>query len=170
MQPDNSTKRKYLLMYGKAVREEREAREEYEQLRLGGLLPKSPSLNENNTGSRTDHSAYFARLEIMIEKDLKPKQLKKLRIRESIIDCIEKLPTEQERTVMRARYLHLIQTEYEKKIGLEGTKYMTWKQVADYCGYSKQGVKKIHGTALRNVTVPERWLKKIAREEKSRPQ
>ena len=167
MEISNGMKRNFLLMSGKAMKEDREAMEEYEQLRMGGILPKSPTPNENGSGSRVDYSAYFARLETMITKDLMPKKMRRMKIRQSVLNSIEKLDDERERLIMRTRYLHLIQTEYEKKHDLEGTEVMTWKQVADYCGYSKQGARKIHTTALKKIEVPQWCVKELRRKKSS---
>lgn len=154
---DNWQKKEFLLMYHHAVKAEREAREEYEQLQLDGILLRSPSFDKDSGGGGAtvkDLGDHLARIERLMDRDLIPKIRWRLEVHGMITAAIDDLPKENQRLVLRARYLLFVQTDYERKHGLGGTQLRTWRQVGDYCGYSRDSVLKIQRAALRHLRVP----------------
>lgn len=153
----NEIKKQYMMMYQEAAEAAAVAEEEYEQLRLSVLLPKSSPLDGPGRKKErtTDQSAYHAMLEEVYRKDVVPKQIRKMEIRKQIVNSIEELPTERERAIMRTRYLILAQTKEQRRLKKEGTRVRTWREVADLRGYSLQGATKIHGIALSHLHVPQ---------------
>lgn len=151
----NAEKKAFLLSYRDAVRAAREAEEEFAQLELSLLLPRSPVLGGVGGGSSdlVDLSTYRAQLQEIAERDVLPKHRRKLQVRQAVLAAIEALPTEREQLVMRTRYLHLVQSRSEKALGREGTRILSWDEVAQLCSYSRTGVLKIHGAALAHLVV-----------------
>ena len=152
----NAEKKAFLLSYRDAVRAAREAEEEFAQLELSLLLPRSPafdSIGGGNGGGLVDLSAYRAQLQEVAERDVLPKRARKLAVRRAVLTAIESLPTEREQLVMRTRYLHLRQSPAERALNREGTLLPSWDMVAELCSYSRRAVLSIHGVALAHLDI-----------------
>lgn len=150
----NQEKKQFLLSYRDAVRAAREAEEELAQLQLSLYLPRSPALDGIGIGGgEIDLSVYKAQVQEIAEREVYPKLLHKIQIRQRIVYCINQLPSTSEVLVMRTRYLHLVQTRSEQQLNREGTRLLNWDEVAELCNYSRRHTLKIHGTALQHLRV-----------------
>lgn len=150
----NEDKKSFLLSYRAALLDERAALEEYERMQLALLLPQSPRLGGiGGGGGLADQSHYLAMLQEYAEHDVIPKTRRKLETKIRIVRAIDRLASANERMVLRARYLRLQQTGYEREHQLEGTRLMTWDEVAEVCGYSRPAVTKMHGSALLHLII-----------------
>lgn len=78
-------------------------------------------------------------------------------VRIEIRTAIDQLP-EAEGLVLFYRYLALKRTDFEQRSRREGTRQLTWDEIADRMGYSRDRVAHIHGEALQHLQVPATWL------------
>lgn len=151
----NTEKKEILLEYRNAVRAVREAEDEYRQLQLSVMLPRSPTYDGmvSGGGGHSDQSSFMAMLQQIEDSEILPKQRRLIELRQKVAKAIEALPTHQERLIMRMRYMRFAQTELERKHNLPGTRLLTWDEIAARCNYSRQGATKIHGIALAHLVI-----------------
>lgn len=137
---ENDEKKAYLRRYGAALRAEKQIEEEITQLRLDTMMPAV--VNDgmpHGSGGCGDLSGYAAQVDALLN-DLKEQIEKRIKIRREIIERIEAMQNETEKTVLRLRYIHLLK----------------WTDIADKTCISERYAKRLHGDALMNFTIIRR--------------
>lgn len=105
--------------------------------KLGGGAPKwNGSTAEQNLVIKT----------VDLEAQIKREVAQMVDLLQEIHDVIEAVPDRNERLVLRCRYIL----------------FLNWTETAGRMNYSYQQVRRIHGTALLHVTVPEQYRDKEA--------
>lgn len=137
---ENDEKKAYLRRYSAALRAEKQIEEEITQLRLDTMMPAV--VNDgmpHGSGGCGDLSGYAAQVDALLN-DLKEQIEKRIKIRREIIERIEAMQNETEKTVLRLRYIHLLK----------------WTDIADKTCISERYAKRLHGDALMNFTIIRR--------------
>lgn len=153
MNTDNELKKAWLMRYLYAKRRKNEADDELDQLCAVGSraitysdMPKgSPDLN----GLETIAIAADRKLE-----ELRAATAECQKTRDEVRRAINKLP-ETESVIMFYRYTCYQQTDYERKHKREGTRQLTWQEIANKTNYSIHNVWRIHGAALAHLQIPK---------------
>lgn len=153
MLEQNERKRDYLLRYQRARQKKNEADEELDEICAVG----SKAIVYTDMPHGSPDQAGLEKIAVTAER-----QLAELRhateicqqIRDEVRAVIEALPSETEQLVLFYRYMCLQKTEYEKKHGREGTRLLTWDEIAEKSGYSYDRVTHMHGDALAHLKVP----------------
>lgn len=148
--PENEEKREYLEGYIRAVKASKEIEMEIEQLRLAQMYPTLNQDGMPHAHNHTDLSDYAAAISGLLEKYEK-KRLQKIHKKHEISEAIDVLQNDTERLILRYRYLCLVQTQEEKKKHEEGSRQLTWNEIALKSGYSFDRVTHIHGEALAHL-------------------
>lgn len=130
---ENEKKKEYLKSYQKAVKREQEILEEIQRLRLDKMFPSVVNDGMPRGSSQSDLSDYAVILDDQIQL-LKKERLEKVIIYRNIEEKIRKMQNEDERRVLRLRYI----------------KGMKWEEVAVEMGYSWKQVHRYHSDALIN--------------------
>ena len=137
IQEINEQKKEYLRSYRAAVKREERILEDIQELRASKAFPAAISYDGMPKGSnQSDLSDYIAILDRMIE-NLKSERLEKVKRREQIEKSIKDIQDDNEREVLRLRYI-------------DGKK---WEEICIEMGYSWQWIHKIHSRALKNLKV-----------------
>ena len=137
IQETNEQKKEYLRSYRAAVKREERILEDIQELRASKAFPAAISYDGMPKGSnQTDLSDYIETLERMIE-NLKAERLEKIRRREKIEKAIKDMSDDNEREVLRLRYI-------------DGKK---WEEVCIEMGYSWRQTHYIHSRALHNLNI-----------------
>lgn len=105
--------------------------------KLGGGAPKW-------NGSTAEQSLVIKTVDL--EAQIKREVAQMVDLLQEIHDVIEAVPDRNERLVLRCRYIL----------------FLNWTETAERMSYSYQQVRRIHGTALLHVTVPEQYRDKEA--------
>lgn len=135
IQEINGQKKEYLRSYRAAVKREERILEDIQELRASKAFPAAISYDGIPKGSnQTDLSDYIAILDRMIE-NLKAERLEKVRRREEIEKSIKDMQDDNEREVLRLRYI-------------DGKK---WEEICIEMGYSWKHIHRIHSSALMNI-------------------
>lgn len=130
---ENEEKKDYLRSYQKAKIREKRILDEIQRLRADKMFPSVIQDDMPHRTNVSDLSDYIVRLEDEIEK-LKAERLEKIKIYSGIEEQIKAMADDNEREVLRLRYI----------IGF------SWEEVAVKMGYGWRHVHKIHSSALRN--------------------
>lgn len=133
IQKENEEKKQYLRSYRAAVKREEEILEEIQRLRLDKMFPSMVNDGMPKGSQQSDLSDYAVLLDEQIQK-LKEERLEKAKLYSSIEKKIRHLEGEDEKRVLRLRYI----------------KGLKWEEVALQMGYTWQHIHKIHAKALRN--------------------
>lgn len=128
------TTKEYLNSYKYLVRECEELEIKIKEIRFDKTNPSLILSDMQKTHNYSDLSDYIVKLE-EVEKKLLKKRAKKEERYLQILEKIEKLENENEKLVLRLRYLSC----------------MSWEKIADNMNYSWQHVHKIHSRALKNI-------------------
>ena len=138
---ENEKKKEYLKSYQRAVKRERDILEEIKRLRADKMFPSVVNDGMPKGSSQSDLSDYIAILDEQIEI-LKKERLNKVQQYRKIESQIRKMHSEDERKVLRLRYIKGLKwddvaTEMEETDGVtlhklaEGrVKYLAWNK---YC-------------------------------------
>lgn len=133
---EREEKKEYLRSYQRAVRRERDILEEIQQLRMEKMFPATRLEGVMQAAGKSDLSAYAAKVDDLIRK-LQKEMLEKVRLRERIEKDISRLKDEDEKAVLRYRYI-------------QGLK---WEDVCDRIGFSWKHTHRIHSNALENYKI-----------------
>lgn len=136
IQEENEKKKEYLKSYRRAVKREQDILEEIQRLRLDKMFPSVVNDGMPHGSSHSDLSDYVAIMGEQIEL-LKEERLEKVRCYQRIERQIRQMENEDEREVLRLRYI----------------KGLKWEEVALKMNYSWKWVHKIHGRALQNFEI-----------------
>lgn len=137
IQETNEQKKEYLRSYRAAVKREERILEDIQELRASKAFPAAISYDGMPKGSnQSDLSDYIETLDRMIE-NLKAERLKKIRRREKIEKLIKDMQDDNEREVLRLRYI-------------DGKK---WEEICIEMGYSWRQIHYIHSRALYNLKI-----------------
>ena len=124
---ENEKKKEYLKSYRKALRREQRILDEIQCLRLDKMFPSIVQDGMPHGSSQTDE---------MIE-DLKRERLEKVKIQKKIEQSIRNLEDEDEKEVLRLKYIN----------GWE------WEDIATEIGYGLRNTHYIHSRALKNLSI-----------------
>ena len=127
MQEENEKKKEYLKSYQRAVKRERDILEEIKRLRADKMFPSVVNDGMPKGSSQSDLSDYIAILDEQIEL-LKKERLNKVQQYRKIESQIRKMHSEDERKVLRLRYI----------------KGLKWDDVATEMGYGWTQVHRLH--------------------------
>ena len=133
---ENEKKKEYLKSYRRAVKREQDILEEIQRLRLDKMFPSVVCDGMPHGSSHSDLSDYMAIMDEQIEL-LKEERLEKAKCYQRIERQIRQMENEDEREVLRLRYI----------------KGLKWEEVALKMNYSWKWVHKIHGRALQNFEI-----------------
>lgn len=128
---ENEKKKEYLKSYQRSAKREQDILEEIRKLRMDKMFPSVVNDGMPKGSSQSDLSGYAATLDDLIEK-LKKERLEKIQHLRNIEDQIGKMQDEDEKRVLRLRYIR----------GLK------WEEVAVEMGYSWKQTHRIHSQAL----------------------
>lgn len=134
---ENETKKQYLRGYERACRKQRRIEEELEAIRGEKILP-GITADGMPHGSRkcNDLSEYMVRL-IEIETEYEEEKMKLLETRKEIVDCIESLHSENEKDVLKARYIDLL----------------SWEAICKKMHYEWAQIHRFHANALQHLKI-----------------
>lgn len=133
LQEENEKKKEYLKSYQRAVKRERDILEEIKRLRADKMFLSVVNDGMPKGSSQSDLSDYIAILDEQIEI-LKKERLNKVQKYRKIESQIRKMHSEDERKVLRLRYI----------------KGLKWDDVATEMGYGWTQVHRLHSSALKN--------------------
>lgn len=150
MTPENEEKRDYLEGYMRAVKANKEIEMEIDQMRLARMYPTLNQDGMPHAHNHTDLSDYAVAISDLLEK-YEIRKMKKIHKKHEISEVIDTLHNETEKLILRYRYLCLVQTQEEMKNREEGSRQLTWNEIALKSGYSYDRVTHIHGEALANL-------------------
>ena len=136
IQEENEQKKEYLKSYRRAIKREQDILDEIQRLRQDKMLPSVVNDRMPPGSSYSDLSDYAAILNEQIDL-LKEERLEKVRCYQKIEKQISQMENEDEKEVLRLRYI----------LG------MKWEEVSVKMNYSWKWVHKIHGRALLNFKI-----------------
>ena len=136
----NEKKKEYLRSYQKAVRREQEILEEIQQLRMDKMFPSVVNDGMPKGSKQSDLSEYVVKLDNLIEK-LKQEKFEKIKLMDDILYSISLLEDEDEKSVLRMRYIKGVQ----------------WEDICVVIKYSWRQTHRIHSNALKNLQIPKTW-------------
>ena len=136
IQEENEQKKEYLKSYRRAIKREQDILDEIQRLRLDKMFPSVANDGMPHGSSYSDLSDYAAILNEQIDL-LKEERLEKVRCYQKIEKQISQMENEDEKEVLRLRYI----------LG------MKWEEVSVKMNYSWKWVHKIHGRALLNFKI-----------------
>lgn len=136
----NEAKKEYLRSYQKAVRREREILDEIQQLRMDKMFPSVVNDGMPKGSQQSDLSEYVVKLDNLIEK-LKQERFEKIKLMDDILYSISLLEDEDEKSVLRMRYIKGVQ----------------WEDICVAIKYSWRQTHRIHSNALKNLQIPKTW-------------
>lgn len=125
--------KEYLLQYRKAERREQNILDEIQELRADKLFPSVAMDGMPKGSGQADLSDFVVLMSDYIE-ELKEERLRKIKIRIEINEKIKKMKDDDEKEVLRMRYLRCLK----------------WEEIMSKMGYSRTQVNRIHGRALEN--------------------
>lgn len=129
---ENEKKKEYLKSYKRSAKREQDILDEIMKLRMDKMFPSVVNDGMPKGSSQSDLSGYAATLDDLIEK-LKKERLEKIQHLRNIEDQIGKLQDEDEKRVLRLRYIR----------GLK------WEEVEVEMHYRWTQIHRIHGKALK---------------------
>lgn len=136
----NEEKKEYLRGYRKALARAKRLEEQINELREAEISPKVRlSGMPGGSGDNADISDYVVKMDELISSMIREKT-KSLTVYKEIWNAIEKLESENEKQVLSYRYLR-------------GYK---WEDVAEATGFEWAQVHRIHASALKNFSIPEK--------------
>lgn len=136
----NEVKKEYLKSYQKAVRREQEILDEIQQLRMDKMFPSVVNDGMPKGSKQSDLSEYVVKLDNLIEK-LKQERFEKIKLMDDILYSISLLEDEDEKSVLRMRYIKGVQ----------------WEDICVAIKYSWRQTHRIHSNALKNLQIPKTW-------------
>lgn len=119
-------------------------KEELAQLRSLVGSVSAPALDKQGGGQRRSNGSAEQDLIIRsvdLERQITEEIAQMVAMLQEIHDTIEAVPDRSERLVLRCRYIL----------------FLSWTETAEKANYSSQQVRRIHGSALQHITVPEKY-------------
>lgn len=129
----NEKKKEYLNLYKYAIKRERDILDEIQRLRMNKMFPSIVFDDMPHGTECKDLSDYAAVVDEQIEA-LKQERLGSIRIYTDIYRRINRIDNEDERNVLRHKYIDL----------------MNWNDVAIKMDYSLRQIHRFHGNALKH--------------------
>lgn len=129
-------KKEFLWSYAEKIKIVRQLERELKECRLAGVLPSKPNDGMPHGSSKGDLSGYVERI-MELEDKLKNACREAVQTQADILYSISLLEDEQEKEVLRSRYIELLQ----------------WWEVAEKMDVSIKRAQNIHGSALRNLKI-----------------
>ncbi len=148
----NEKKKEYLNSYLKARLKALQVSEELNSL-WASALPSGISYGGVGSGSPVPHGleAVFSRID-EVSRRLGGRIDASLHVREEVEKCIDALPQDAERKVMRMRYLSLREKKVRGRV--IGYCHKSFGEIAEALNYSYRYVLEVHGRALEDLEVP----------------
>ena len=134
---ENEFKKEFLLGYKIAKLDVRRLEEQLAELQASKLSPSCMIGDGMPHAHEPSDLSVYAALVDELEGRLKRARYNKVRAFSNIEKCIETLESEQEKILLRYRYLKL----------------MNWYEIAERMSTSYRHVLRIHGNALKNITI-----------------
>ncbi len=152
MAKKNDGKKAFLNSYLEARLEALEVSEELNSL-YTSALPSGISYGGVGSGSPVPHGleAVFSRID-EVSRRLSGRIDASVQVREEVARCIDALPQDAERKVMRMRYLSLRERKVRGRV--VGYCHKSFGDIAEALNYSYRYVLEVHGRALEDLVVP----------------
>lgn len=133
---ENEKKKRYLMSYRWAKKQEERILEEIQELRMDKMFPSAVNDGMPKGSEQRDLSDYAAKLDELIQ-ELKEERLEKIKRLQSIERVIKELDNEDMQTILRLRYI-------------DGLK---WEEVCVAINYEWAQMHRIHARALREIKI-----------------
>ena len=133
---ENEKKKRYLMSYRWAKKQEERILEEIRELRMDKMFPSAVNDGMPKGSEQRDLSDYAAKLDELIE-ELKEERLEKIKRLQSIERVIKEIDNEDAQTILRLRYID----------GLR------WEEVCVAINYEWAQMHRIHARALREIKI-----------------
>lgn len=133
---ENEKKKKYLRAYRTHGRRIKRIQAEIAEIRSMKLYPSVNNDGMPHGSSQSDLSGYAAKLNEM-ENELYREGMDEVVAYNSIMECINSIPDNDERDVLFYRYI----------------KGEQWWKIAELMNYSERWIYKLHGKALMNLKI-----------------
>lgn len=133
---ENEKKKRYLMSYRWAKKQEEKIIEEIQALRMDKMFPSTVNDGMPKGSEQRDLSDYAMKLDELIQ-ELKEERLEKLRRFKNIEKSIRDLNSEDAQTIMWLRYI-------------DGLK---WEEVCVAINYEWAQMHRIHARALRKIKI-----------------
>lgn len=133
---ENEKKKRYLMSYRWAKKQEERILEEIQELRMDKMFPSSVNDGMPKGSEQRDLSDYAAKLDELIQ-ELKEERFEKIKRLQSIERVIKELDNEDMQTILRLRYI-------------DGLK---WEEVCVAINYEWAQMHRIHARALREIKI-----------------
>lgn len=133
---ENEKKKRYLMSYRWAKKQEERILEEIQALRMDKMFPSTANDGMPKWSEQRDLSDYAAKLDELIQ-ELKEERLEKIKRLQSIERVIKEIDNEDAQTILRLRYID----------GLR------WEEVCVAINYEWAQMHRIHARALREIKI-----------------
>lgn len=133
---ENEKKKRYLMSYRWAKKQEERILEEIRALRMDKMFPSTVNDGMPKGSEQRDLSDYAAKLDELIQ-ELKEERLEKIKRLQSIERVIKEIDNEDAQTILRLRYID----------GLR------WEEVCVAINYEWAQMHRIHARALREIKI-----------------
>lgn len=133
---ENEKKKRYLMSYRWAKKQEERILEEIQTLRMDKMFPSTVNDGMPKGSEQRDLSDYVAKLDELIQ-ELKEERLEKIKRLQSIERVIKEIDNEDAQTILRLRYID----------GLR------WEEVCVAINYEWAQMHRIHARALREIKI-----------------
>lgn len=133
---ENEKKKRYLMSYRWAKKQEERILEEIQELRMDKMFPSTVNDGMPKGSEQRDLSDYAAKLDELIQ-ELKEERLEKIKRLQSIERVIKEIDNEDAQTILRLRYI-------------DGLK---WEEVCVSINYEWAQMHRIHERALREIKI-----------------
>ena len=133
---ENEEKKRYLMSYRWAKKQEERILEEIQALRMDKMFPSAVNDGMPKGSEQRDLSDYAAKLDELIQ-ELKEERLEKIKRLQSIERVIKEIDNEDAQTILRLRYID----------GLR------WEEVCVAINYEWAQMHRIHARALREIKI-----------------
>lgn len=133
---ENEKKKRYLMSYRWAKKQEERILEEIQALRMDKMFPSAVNDGMPKGSEQRDLSDYAAKLDELIQ-ELKEERLEKIKRLQSIERVIKEIDNEDAQTILRLRYID----------GLR------WEEVCVTINYEWAQMHRIHAKALREIKI-----------------
>lgn len=133
---ENEKKKRYLMSYRWAKKQEERILEEIQTLRMDKMFPSAVNDGMPKGSEQRDLSDYAVKLDELIQ-ELKEERLEKIKRLQSIERVIKEIDNEDAQTILRLRYID----------GLR------WEEVCVAINYEWAQMHRIHARALREIKI-----------------
>lgn len=138
---ENDKKKEYLRQYRGHVRKINRIESELEEIRIMKQYPSMSNDGMPHASNNSDLSNYAAVIDSK-ERELQEEKKSRIKCYQEIAKRIELLDDDKEKDVMHYRYI----------------KGLDWWEIAEKMKYSERWVHKIHGKALKHLTIPKEFI------------